>query len=261
VALVTWVLVIGIKESAWVNSLFVAVKVVIVLFFIIYGSFFIKPQNWIPFAPSGFTGIMGGAAIVFSVLSVSMRQLHCRRDEESAARHANRHDWHFDHLHDSLCGRISCIDGYTALPNLRRRRRSCSDCLDDGRQSVGPSGCFGRRIGPHDFCLVSFPIRQPRIFMAMARDGLLPKFFCKLHPKYRTPFVPTILTGLIVAVSGLCIDIGQAAELTNIGTLAAFMIVCAGVTVCVRQIRTGYGRSAAHWCRWYRLWASSHVLF
>jgi APA family basic amino acid/polyamine antiporter len=79
--------------------------------------------------------------------------------------------------------------------------------------------------------LLVFQLGQPRIFMAMARDGLLPKFFCKLHPKYRTPFVPTILTGLIVAVSGLCIDIGQAAELTNIGTLAAFMIVCAGVTV------------------------------
>jgi APA family basic amino acid/polyamine antiporter len=79
--------------------------------------------------------------------------------------------------------------------------------------------------------LLVFQLGQPRIFMAMSRDGLLPKFFSKLHPKYRTPFVPTILTGVLVAVAGLCIDIGQAAELTNIGTLAAFMIVCAGVTM------------------------------
>ena len=67
--------------------------------------------------------------------------------------------------------------------------------------------------------------------MAMSRDGLLPKFFSKIHPKYRTPFIPTILTGVIVAVSALFLDIGQAAELTNIGTLAAFILVCGGVLV------------------------------
>jgi len=77
--------------------------------------------------------------------------------------------------------------------------------------------------------LLVFQMGQPRIFMAMARDKLLPAFFAKLHPKYRTPFIPTILTGLFVGLSALIVDIGQAAELTNIGTLAAFIIVCAGV--------------------------------
>src|SRR5262249_44223340 len=72
---------------------------------------------------------------------------------------------------------------------------------------------------------------QPRIFMAMARDNLLPAFFARLHPRFKTPFLPTILTGVLVGVSALLIDIGQAAELTNIGTLTAFIIVCAGVIV------------------------------
>jgi APA family basic amino acid/polyamine antiporter len=77
--------------------------------------------------------------------------------------------------------------------------------------------------------LLVFQLGQPRIFMAMARDNLLPAIFGKLHAKYRTPFVPTILTGLFVGISAMVVDIGQAAELTNIGTLAAFIIVCAGV--------------------------------
>jgi APA family basic amino acid/polyamine antiporter len=79
--------------------------------------------------------------------------------------------------------------------------------------------------------LLVFQLGQPRIFMAMARDNLLPAVFAKLHPKYKTPFVPTILTGAFVGLAALVCDIGQAAELTNIGTLAAFIIVCAGVTV------------------------------
>jgi APA family basic amino acid/polyamine antiporter len=79
--------------------------------------------------------------------------------------------------------------------------------------------------------LLVFQLGQPRIFMAMARDGLLPRIFGQLHAVYRTPIVPTVATGLLVAVASLVCDIGQAAELTNIGTLAAFIIVCAGVTI------------------------------
>ena len=79
--------------------------------------------------------------------------------------------------------------------------------------------------------LLVFQLGQPRIFMAMARDRLLPLVFGKLHPRFRTPIVPTVLTGVFVGVTALFMDIGQAAELTNIGTLAAFIIVCGGVLV------------------------------
>jgi APA family basic amino acid/polyamine antiporter len=79
--------------------------------------------------------------------------------------------------------------------------------------------------------LLVFQLGQPRIFMAMARDRLLPSIFSKLHPKYRTPVFPTVLTGILVGVAAMFIDISAAAELTNIGTLMAFIIVCAGVVV------------------------------
>jgi APA family basic amino acid/polyamine antiporter len=79
--------------------------------------------------------------------------------------------------------------------------------------------------------ILVFQLGQPRIFMAMARDRLLPKFFGDLHPKFRTPLWPTILTGAFVGFSAMLMDIGQAAELTNIGTLAAFVLVCGGVIV------------------------------
>ena len=79
--------------------------------------------------------------------------------------------------------------------------------------------------------LLVFQLGQPRIFMAMARDGLLPKVFGQLHPKFRTPVLPTVLTGVLVAIAAMFVDISAAAELTNIGTLAAFIIVCAGVIV------------------------------
>ncbi|MBX9723975.1 MAG: amino acid permease, partial [Candidatus Obscuribacterales bacterium] len=79
--------------------------------------------------------------------------------------------------------------------------------------------------------ILVFQLGQPRIFMAMSRDGLLPKFFGDLHPKFRTPLWPTILTGAFVGIAAMLMDIGQAAELTNIGTLAAFILVCGGVMV------------------------------
>ena len=77
--------------------------------------------------------------------------------------------------------------------------------------------------------LLVFQLGQPRIFMAMARDGLLPRIFARLHPKYKTPLLPTLGTGILVALASMFIDISQAAELTNIGTLTAFIIVCGGV--------------------------------
>lgn len=232
VALVTWVLVIGIKESAWVNSLFVAVKVVIVLFFIIYGSFFIKPQNWIPFAPSGFTGIMGGAAIVFFSF-IGFDAVSSTAEETKNP----QRDMPIGMIGTLIICTILYVVVSLVLTGILPYRTYADDAAPvataltmAGNPWAHLVVSVGALAGMTSVLLV-FQLGQPRIFMAMARDGLLPKFFCKLHPKYRTPFVPTILTGLIVAVSGLCIDIGQAAELTNIGTLAAFMIVCAGVTV------------------------------
>ncbi len=230
VAAVTWVLVVGIKESARANSIAVAVKVLVVLFFIIYGATLVKPENWVPFAPNGLSGIMGGAAIVFfsfigfdAVSSTAEETKNPQKDMPIG-------------MIGSL---LICTFLYAAvslvLTGIMPYQKYANDAAPVATAMAQGGNAWaylivtiGALAGMTSVLLV-FQLGQPRVFMAMARDRLLPAFFAKLHPHYRTPFIPTILTGLLVGISSLLIDIGQAAELTNIGTLAAFIIVCAGV--------------------------------
>lgn len=230
VALVTWILIIGIKESAQANIVAVVIKVVVVLFFIIYGFGMVKPANWVPFAPTGWVGVMGGAAIVFfsfigfdAVSSTAEETRNPQRDMPIG-------------MIGSL---IICTVLYAlvslVLTGILPYKTYANDAAPVAT-AISVSGAAwahllvsaGALAGMTSVLLV-FQLGQPRIFMAMARDNLLPTIFGKLHAKYRTPFVPTILTGLFVGISAMVVDIGQAAELTNIGTLAAFIIVCAGV--------------------------------
>ncbi|HEY9774994.1 MAG TPA: amino acid permease [Planktothrix sp.] len=230
VALITWVLIVGIQESAIVNTIAVAIKVVVVLFFVGFGAQFVHPSNWVPFAPSGFAGIMGGAAIVFfsfigfdAVSSTAEETKNPQRDMPIG-------------MIGSL---IICTILYAAvslvLTGILPYKQYANDAapVASALAAVGQPWAhlvvtIGALAGMTSVLLV-FQLGQPRIFMAMARDGLLPKIFSTLHPKYRTPFVPTLLTGVLVGVGAMFVDIGDAAELTNIGTLAAFIIVCAGV--------------------------------
>ncbi|MDZ4832194.1 MAG: amino acid permease [Candidatus Melainabacteria bacterium] len=232
VALVTWVLVVGISESAMVNTVAVFIKVAVVLFVIIYGAGFVKPDNWVPFAPSGLAGIMGGAAIVFfsfigfdAVSSTAEETKNPQKDMPIG-------------MIGSL---IICTILYAGVSLVLTGIMPYTQYVNDAAPvatalaSTGQGWAhalvsIGALAGMTSVLLV-FQLGQPRIFMAMARDGLLPKIFGKLHPKYKTPMVPTVLTGLLVGLASLFIDIGQAAELTNIGTLAAFIIVCGGVIV------------------------------
>src|SRR5262249_55280016 len=185
-----------------------------------------------PFAPGGLAGIMGGAAIVFFSF-IGFDAVSSTAEEAK------------DPEKDMPIGMIGslliCTVLYAAvslvltgiLPYrtyLNHAAPVATALPSSGNPWAQIIVSVGGVAGMTSVLLV-FQLGQPRIFMAMARDGLLPRFFSKIHPKYRTPFVPTILTGLIVAVSALFLDIGQAAELTNIGTLAAFMIVCGGVIV------------------------------
>ncbi len=215
-----------------VNSIAVAVKVVVVLFFIGYGTQFIHPSNWVPFAPSGFAGIMGGAAIVFfsfigfdAVSSTAEETKNPQRDMPIG-------------MIGSL---IICTILYVAVSLVLTGVLPYKTYADDAAPVASALAAVGQpwahlvvtigALAGMTSVLLVFQLGQPRIFMAMARDRLLPPIFAKLHPKYRTPVVPTILTGVLVALAAMFVDISAAAELTNIGTLAAFIIVCCGVTV------------------------------
>jgi len=232
VALITVVLVRGIQESSFVNTIAVVIKVFVVIFFIAYGSYFVHPSNWVPFAPSGFTGIMGGAAIVFfsfigfdAVSSTAEETKNPQKDMPIGM----------------LGSLILCTILYAGVSLVLTGILPYTKYADDAAPVASALAAVGQpwahmvvsvgALAGMTSVLLVFQLGQPRIFMAMARDGLLPKIFGKLHPVYRTPLLPTIATGVIVAVASLVCDIGQAAELTNIGTLAAFIIVCAGVTI------------------------------
>jgi len=230
VALVTWVLVVGIQESAVANTIAVFIKVAVVIFVIGYGAGYVRPENWVPFAPSGFAGIMGGAAIVFfsfigfdAVSSTAEETKNPQKDMPIG-------------MIGSL---IVCTVLYAGVSLVLTGILPYTKYVNDAAPvatalaSTGQAWAhalvsIGALAGMTSVLLV-FQLGQPRIFMAMARDGLLPQIFAKLHPKYKTPLLPTIMTGVLVGLASMFIDIGQAAELTNIGTLAAFIIVCGGV--------------------------------
>lgn len=234
VMLITWVLVVGIQESARVNTIAVYIKVVVVLFVIAYGSFFVNPSNWVPFAPGGLAGIMGGAAIVFFSF-IGFDALSSTAEETKNPQR--------DMPIGMIGSLIICTILYAGVSLVLTGIQPYMKYADDAAPVVsalaavakGGFGDYARNIvavgalaGMTSVLLV-FQLGQPRIFMAMARDGLLPPIFAKLHPKYKTPLLPTIGTGVFVGVFSMFVDIGQAAELTNIGTLAAFIIVCGGV--------------------------------
>lgn len=232
VVLITIVLVMGVQESAIVNTVAVILKVAVVLFFVFFGMGYIHPENWHPFAPTGFAGIMGGAAIVFfsfigfdAVSSTAEETKNPQKD-----------------MPIGMLGSLAiCTVLYAAvslvLTGILPYQKYANDAapVATAIAATGHSWAhiivsIGALAGMTSVLLV-FQLGQPRIFMAMSRDGLLPKMFSVLHPKYKTPFVPTVLTGLFVGFAALFIDIGFAAELTNIGTLAAFIIVCGGVLI------------------------------
>jgi APA family basic amino acid/polyamine antiporter len=231
VAVLTGLLVVGVKESARVNSVIVVIKILLVFAFIFVGAFWVQPANWHPFAPNGFKGIMAGASIIFfayigfdAVSTTAEEAKNPQRDLPIAM----------------MASLVICTLLYIAVTvvltgMVPTKELGVADPLALALQRTGLTRfagvfSFGTVIAMTAVLLV-FQLGQPRIFMSMARDGLLPGWAAKIHPRFRTPHVTTILTGVLVAVPALLFDINEMVEFTNIGTLAAFVIVSAGVIV------------------------------
>jgi APA family basic amino acid/polyamine antiporter len=230
VAALTWLLVRGIRESAAFNTAAVVFKVGVVVFFIAFGAFYVNPVNWHPFAPNGVSGVLSGAAIVFFAF--------IGFDAVSTAAEESRNP-HRD-LPIGILGSLAvCVVLYVAVSAVLTGMTSYTRFVDDAaaiatavevtrKPWVEAVVSAGALAGMTSVLLV-FQLGQPRIFMSMARDGLLPYWFAKIHPVRRTPYVTTIVTGAAVGVPAAFFDIGWAADLTNIGTFFAFVLVCAGV--------------------------------
>jgi basic amino acid/polyamine antiporter, APA family len=238
VAAITIVLVWGIRESANFNFWMVAIKLVVLGFFILASIKYVKPAHWRPFAPNGFSGIAAGAAIVFFAYigfdAVSTVAEECKNPKR---------DMPIGIIGSLvLCTLIYAVvaavfTGMIPYPALKQTLATeQAEPLTLAMKFVSMPGwmvgvvAFGSVVA-HTAVLLVFQLGQPRIFFAMARDGLLPKVFAKVHPKFRTPYVTTILTGVLVGVTAMFTSLDDMVNLTNIGTLFAFILICLGIIV------------------------------
>jgi len=244
VSFITIVLIWGIRESARFNAAMVIIKIVILSFFVMIGAFFVKPENWQPFAPNGFAGISSGAAIVFfayigfdAVSTVAEETKNPKRNIPIGI----------------IASLIICsifyivvaaiftgLIPYTELKAklateqaepLTMSLRYAYQLLHPGKNFwVVPVVACGA-IAAQTAVLLVMQMSLPRIFFSMGRDGLLPGLFYKVHPRFKTPYISTIIVGVIVALFSAFTSVSEMMDLTNIGTLTAFILVSVGIIV------------------------------
>jgi APA family basic amino acid/polyamine antiporter len=241
VGIMTWLLVIGIRESANINNVIVVIKVIVILLFIILGWNYINPENWVPFIPEntgtfgeyGWSGVVRAAGIIFfayigfdAVSTAAQEAVNPQKDMP------------FGILGSLIvCTILYILVGLVMtgiVPYLQLNNPApiavAIDATGDGLAWLRPIIKIGALAGLSSVILVML-MGQPRIFFSMSKDGLLPKSFGKVHPKYKTPYITTILTGAVAMLVAGIFPIGLLGELVSIGTLLAFVIVCGGVLV------------------------------
>jgi APA family basic amino acid/polyamine antiporter len=240
VMILTWLLVRGVRESAEANNVMVAVKIGAILLFLIVGGGLVHRANWVPFAPSGFGGIVTGGAIVFFT--------YIGFDSVSTAAEESRNP-----QRDMPIGIIASLAICTvlyvgvALVLLGMMKYSA---FGSGMAAEAPVAyaleqlrarplwqaviVIGALMG-HVSSLLVFQYGQARIWFAMSRDGLLPEHFSRVHPRYKTPHWSTWIAGFAVGLPAGVVDLGEAADLSNIGTLFAFVLVSLGVILLRRM--------------------------
>lgn len=239
VMLITVVLVRGIRESAETNNIMVILKIGAVLLFIAFGAHFIHVSNWHPFYPNGWSGVLTGGSIIFFTYigfdSISTAAEECRHPQRDvpigiiatlivatilyvgvALVLTGLVPWHV------LTG--------DAAPVVNTMRRLYVEMHSTTLHWVELVVIFGALLGMISSILV-FQIGQARVWFAMSRDGLLPSLFSHVHPRFRTPAAATWIAGFFVALPAGLLDIGTFANLSNIGTLFAFVLVSAGVII------------------------------
>lgn len=239
VMLLTVVLVRGIRESAETNNIMVLLKIAAILIFVAFGAHFIHPSNWHPFYPNGWSGVLTGGSIIFFTYigfdSVSTAAEECKNPQR---------DVPIGIIATLIVCTVLYIGVAVVLTGLIKWDRLVGDAAPVvntlKKLSLMPGGeslhwvrlviLIGALLGMISSILV-FQIGQARVWFAMSRDRLLPSVFSKVHPRYRTPAVSTWVAGFVVGLPAGLLDIGTFSDLSNIGTLFAFVLVSAGVLV------------------------------
>ena len=235
VMVLTVILVRGIRESARANNVIVTVKIVAIFIFIVFASRYIQPANWKPFMPNGWQGVLTGGAIVFftyigfdSVSTCAEETLNPQKDVPFGIIASLVV---CTILYCSVAVVLTGIQPWKALGNAAPVANALHAI---GLFNVERWVTVGALMGMLSSLLV-YQLGQARVWFAMSRDGLLPRVFSNVHPRFRTPHVSTWVAGFVVAIPAGLFDIGTLADLSNIGTLFAFVLVSLGVMVLRRK--------------------------
>jgi basic amino acid/polyamine antiporter, APA family len=231
VIFITWICYIGIRESKIANNIMVLLKIGILLLVIGCGAFYVNPQNWHPFAPNGIAGVLKGVSGVFFAYigfdAISTTAEECRNP---------RRDIPLSMFFALFITTILYVVVSLVLTGMvNYRELGVSDPLAFAFSRIHLDQLSGfialSAVIAMAGVLLVFQIGQPRIWMSMSRDGLLPSIFGKIHAKYRTPAFSTIITGLLVAIPALFMNLTEVIDLTSIGTLFAFVLVAGGILI------------------------------
>jgi len=228
---ITWIVYVGIEESKRTSNLLVLLKICAVLMVIGVGATYVQPTHWVPFAPNGVRGVLKGVSAVFFAYigfdAISTTAEECKNPQRDLPR-------------GMIYSLIICTTLYSLTALV------LTGMVSYERLGVGDplAFVFGPQVANIRWLaaiidisavvalatvILVFQVGQPRIFMSMSRDGLLPPIFASIHPKYKTPWFSTIVTGIVVAVPSLFMNLTEVTDLTSIGTLFAFVLVCGGV--------------------------------
>ena len=233
--IITWLVYIGIRETKKATNAMVLLKIAIVIAVIAIGFFYVTPANWHPFLPNGFSGVMKGVSGVFFAYigfdAISTTAEECRSPQRDLPRGM---------IYSLLiCTVLYILIALVLTGMVNYKELNVGDPLAYVFNKVKLTQLSGiisfSAIIATASVLLIFQLGQPRIWMSMSRDGLLPKIFSKIHPKFHTPSFSTIITGLVVAIPALCVNLTVVTDLTSIGTLFAFVLVCGGVLLLPRQ--------------------------
>lgn len=229
--LITWLVYRGIQESRNASNIMVWIKLLVIVLVLVVGIFYVDTSNWSPFAPNGVNGVLKGVSAVFFAYigfdAISTTAEECKDPQRDLPR-------------GMIWAIVICTVLYVAIALIltgmvNYKNLNVGDPLAFVFEQLDLTWLSGiiavSAVVAMASVLLVFQMGQPRIWMSMSRDGLLPKQFSKIHPKYKTPSFATIVTGFVVAIPALFLNLETVTDLCSIGTLFAFCLVCAGVLV------------------------------
>ncbi len=238
VVLITYIVYIGIRESKKANNIMVITKLGIIILVIIAGAFYVNPGNWGNFMPNGFAGVMKGVSAVFFAYigfdAISTTAEECENPQRDLPKAMFNTLFICTGLYIVLVLVLTGMSNYTKLNVADPLAFVFEDQHSKAANLVAGIISISAVVVIASVLLV-YQLGQPRIWMSMSRDGLLPKVFSRIHPKYHTPSFSTVVTGFVVAIPALFLNLDVVLALTSIGTLFAFVLVCGGVLMLNRQ--------------------------